>query len=86
MPRIAQFFGIILTMYYEDHNPPHFHAEYGEYEAEVLISDGSIHEGELPRRAKALVFEWWGLHQDELAANWERCRAKQRPLPIAPLE
>jgi len=48
-------------MYYEDHVPPHFHARYGEYEAQVLISCGEVLNGALPRRALRLVKEWVGL-------------------------
>jgi len=57
MPRISQFYGIAVYMYYRDHAPPHFHAIYGEYEAEVEIASAALLEGKLPRRAKALVRE-----------------------------
>ncbi len=83
MPRLAEFFGIVVTMFYRDHPPPHFHAVYGEFEAEVEIDPIQIIEGELPRRAQSLVIEWAALHQDELRQSWELARAKQ-PLPRIP--
>ncbi len=86
MPRISQFYGIIITMYYKDHQPPHFHARYAEYKAEYTITKRDLIAGDLPRRAAALVLEWAALHEDELIDNWERSR-QQAPLePIAPLE
>lgn len=86
MPRVSTFMGIVISMYYRDHNPPHFHVEYAEYAAQLLISDCSYREGELPRRIRALVLEWWAEHKNELLANWYRCREDQAPLAIAPLE
>jgi hypothetical protein len=59
-------------MYYDDHNPPHFHAIYGDHEAQIAIDSLEILEGELPRRAGALVHEWAQLHQAELRQNWRR--------------
>ena len=73
-------------MYYKDHAPPHFHAEYGDAEAVVQISPVGILGGELPTRAKSLVFEWATLHQNELLTNWQRCRESLAPLPVAPLD
>jgi len=55
MPRISAFYGILIYMYYQDHAPPHFHAIYGEYEAEVRIEDGTLLRGTLPVRARNLV-------------------------------
>jgi hypothetical protein len=85
MPVISRFLGIAIAMLYRDHNPPHFHAVYGEHEITVAIEDGTI-TGRLPRRAQALVLEWLSLHRDELRANWERARAGEPLLPIPPLE
>jgi hypothetical protein len=83
MPCISQFFGISIFMYYNDHLPPHFHAEYGEYEAVYEIATLEILRGELPRRAHALVVEWATLHRAELTANWERAR---QSLPLSDIE
>jgi hypothetical protein len=86
MPCISQFFGISIYIYYNDHLPPHFHAEYGEYEGVYVIDTLEILRGSLPRRAHALVVEWASAHRDELRANWERARASIRLEQIAPLE
>lgn len=51
MPRISEFYGILIYMYYQDHAPPHFHAIYGEHEAEIEIATGGVLHGYLPRRA-----------------------------------
>ena len=72
-------------MYWNDHAPPHFHAKYGEYEITVNILTGVV-EGRFPKRALGLVLEWNELHRDELVQNWELCRQKEEPRPIAPLE
>ncbi len=86
MPRISQFFGIVIAMYFNDHAPPHFHAIYGEHEAAVAIETLEILEGSLPRRATALVLEWSALHRDELRFNWRRARDGFPLDRIAPLE
>ena len=86
MPTISSFFGILIQMYYDDHNPPHFHAIYGDFEILVGISPIRIIEGSVPNRVKSLVFEWAALHQAELLADWDLCVKKQKPADIAPLE
>ena len=86
MPRISEFFGVVIAMYFSDHNPPHFHAEYAGDEAEFSIHTLEVLEGQMPRRARALVMEWASLHRQELLENWERAR-HQMPLDrIEPLE
>jgi hypothetical protein len=79
-------FGIVIGMYWDEHNPPHFHARYGEFEAIVGIESLGILQGSLPRRVKALVLEWAEEHRDELMADWSLCRQQQHPKPIQPLE
>jgi hypothetical protein len=69
MPRISSFCGIVIWMYFDDHNPPHFHAEYREYMARVVIDSLEPLDEELPRRALRLVQEWAALHRDELIAQ-----------------
>lgn len=86
MPEISRFYGIIIRMFYDDHAPPHFHAVYGEHELEVGIMPLKILRGSAPGRVKSLVLEWGALHQDDLMADWERCRNAQPLLPILPLE
>ncbi len=85
MPEISRFRGIVIRMYYRDHVPPHFHAEYGEHEITVEIGTGMI-EGKFPRRALSDVLEWHDMHQAELGVNWRLAR-EERPLnEIQPLE
>lgn len=86
MPRISEFFGIIVAMYYSDHSPPHFHARYGEYEAQFEIDSLEMRKGKLPRRAVNLVLEWALLHRSELKANWRRAQRGQPLRRIEPLE
>jgi hypothetical protein len=86
MPRISQFFGIVIYMYFNDHLPPHFHAEYGEAEAVYAIDSLDILRGQLPRRAQGMVVEWALAHRAELRDNWVRAR-EQLPLEeIEPLD
>ncbi len=86
MPEICRFFGIIIAMFFEDHQPPHFHARYGEHKVAIKIRDLSILEGFLPPRALGLVMEWASSHQDELAQNWDLAQAYQPLMKIRPLE
>ena len=72
-------------MFYRDHAPPHFHAEYGEHEITVDIESGDVN-GRFPRRALAAVLEWNELHRDELMADWQLAREEQALNRIAPLE
>lgn len=85
MPQISHFYGIIIYMYINEHNPPHFHVVYQEYKAIITIQDGII-TGTLPRRALNLVYEWLDLHEKELMENWERLTKREAPLKIKPLE
>lgn len=86
MPRISEFFGIVIYMHFNDHLPPHLHAEYGEFEAVYTIETLETLRGHLPRRAHGMVVEWALDHRAELRANWNRAR-EQRPLkPIEPLD
>jgi hypothetical protein len=86
MPEISRFFGIVIAMYFEDHEPPHFHAYYGSASARVRISPIGVLTGKLPPRLLALVMEWATIHEAELLDNWTRLRADRPPLRIAPLE
>ena len=85
MPELSRFYGIRITMNIGDHPPPHFHAEYGEYEAAVAIRTGRIIAGDLPSRAVRLVQEWWELHRAELMENWQRVESEQPLMKIEPL-
>lgn len=85
MPELCRFYGIVIRMYFDDHQPPHFHAYYGEAEILIIIHTLAILAGQFPPRALGLVMEWAAQHQDELAAAWERARQQQPPGKIAPL-
>lgn len=71
MPEISLFYGIRIMMFYSDHNPPHFHAEYAGYKALVDILNGCVMSGSLPGRQLKLVLAWCEIHKDELMQNWE---------------
>ena len=86
MPRLSEFYGIAIYMYWQDHAPPHFHAFYAGDEAQLRISDGSVMRGSLPRTALGLVEEWARLHRDELMDNWESAQSASSLRPIAPLQ
>lgn len=79
MPKISEFYGVRVTMNYDDHLPPHFHAQYGEHKALIVIANGDVYEGWLPIRALSMVREWRELHQAELEENW-RLREQMQPL------
>jgi hypothetical protein len=70
MPRIAEFDGIRMNLYFRDHNPPHVHAVYGEFEALVVIADGSLLSGELPKKQFAAVRRYLASHRDEVMGLW----------------
>ena len=71
MPEISRFLGIVIKMYFEDHNPPHFHAFYGDDEAVFSIDPIEVIKGKLPPRVIWLVIEWAELRRKELKKNWE---------------
>jgi len=71
MPEISRFLGIIISMYFDEHNPPHFHLKYNEYRASMKISDFNIIAGSVPAKVRGLVQEWAELHQAELQQMWE---------------
>ena len=85
VPRISQFYGIVIAMYYREHGIPHFHAIYAGDEATIAIDTLNPIAGSLPDRALRLVREWAALHRGELRANWERARESEPLERIAPL-
>jgi Domain of unknown function (DUF4160) len=86
MPEISRFFGIIVRMFYDDHNPPHFHVEFNGKKA-VMDFCGNILLGDLgSRTALKLVREWIDLHQTELNEDWDLAKAGQKIKKITPLE
>ena len=84
MPTISRFYGIVIFMNYNDHNPPHFHARYQEQEVTVAIQTGVV-QGEMSKRALQMIFEWLEKHQDELMRDWELARERKPLEPISPL-
>jgi len=83
---ICRFYGIIIKIFFEDHNPPHFHAEYGDFEALIEIDTLAVIGGKLPPRAFGLVMEWSALHQKELILLWQNAK-QHKPLgKIEPLK
>ena len=86
MPEISRFFGIVIRMYFNEHGPPHFHAEYAKSKAQVRIEPVGIVRGRLPPRALSLVVEWATRYSSQLRENWRRLRSGELPMPIPPLE
>jgi len=84
MPEISRFYGIAITMNYNEHNPPHFHATYQEYEISVDIKTGFVN-GRMSKRALKMIFEWLELHKDELLEDWQLARDRKALFKIAPL-
>lgn len=74
MPTISMFYGIMIMMFFDEHNPPHFHAKYNEFKASIRIKDLAVLNGSLPPKALGLVIEWASLHKDELLQNWENAK------------
>lgn len=85
MPEISRFYGIVITMFINDHNPPHFHVRYEQYRALIEIKTGRLY-GHLPSRAVALITEWMNCHKDELFENWELLKNGEQFKKIKPLE
>ena len=85
MPEISRFYGIVIRMYFNDHNPPHFHAQYSEYDVIINIRTLAVISGRLPGRALGLVAEWGSIHSDELLELWEKARTSQQLHSIDPL-
>jgi len=85
MPTVSLFYGIKITMNWDEHNPPHFHVEYAEHEATILIQDCIVDKGFLPNKQLKLTLAWCEIHKDELMQNWELSRAGQPLNDIKPL-
>lgn len=86
MPTICAFYGILIQMFWQDHAPPHFHALYAEYEVLIDIRTLEVLEGDMPRRALAMVLEWAQQHRAELMEDWELCSRNLPPRKIPPLD
>ena len=86
MPQISAFFGIVINMFYDEHNPPHFHAQYGEYKCCIDIRTLTVMQGGLPPSALGLVIEWAVLHSRELTDNWNLLEQYKPLNKIKPLQ
>ena len=86
MPEISRFLGIVIAMYYKDHQPPHFHAKYGNQTGVFAIDNLKLIEGQLPKRVISLVLEWSFQHREELMNDWKLAVAKKPLQKISPLE
>ncbi len=86
MPEISRFLGIIIAMYYREHNPPHFHVRYNEYKATISIKNLSILDGKLPPKVLGLVIEWASINQDALIEDWHLAEQFAELKKIPPLE
>lgn len=85
MPEICRFYGLVIAMFADDHNPPHFHVRYGSYRASITIDKGLV-TGQLPRRALNKVFVWMDEHREELLENWRRIQNDEELIAIEPLQ
>ncbi len=85
MPIISRFFGIVVFMFWREHNPPHFHAKYGDDDVTIEIESGKV-EGTMVKRALNLVQEWRELHKEDLLRDWKLAEQKKALFPIKPLE
>ena len=81
----SAFFTELYSDELSDHNPPHFHAWYGDYKVTISIKDGIV-KGEMPGRALRLILEWLDLHRDELMENWMRAQNGGTLEKIEPLK
>jgi hypothetical protein len=85
MPELSRFLGISILMYFDDHNPPHFHVRYNDHRALISIVDLRLFEGHLPARVLGLVIEWAELHKEELLKDWDMVKATGQYFKIDPL-
>ncbi len=85
MPEICRFYGIILYLYWKDHNPPHVHFSYGEYDCNIRIIDRIV-DGQAPAKIIALVNRWIDLHEAELLLLWEKALKGEPIDTIEPLK
>jgi len=72
-------------MYFNDHNPPHFHVEYGDYHASIAIENLAVLEGNVPSRILGFTIEWASLHKHKLMENWNMIKSTGKYFKIEPL-
>lgn len=83
MPTISIFFGMVITMYWDDHPPAHYHVRYKDQRAVVSIETGLLLHGTLPAGARRALQVWTDRHRSELMANWERAA---HDVPLWPVQ
>ena len=89
MPTISMFYGILVTIFFEDndrHHLPHIHVRYAGDKASIAIEDGRLLAGGFPPKQLKMVQAWIEIHKDELFADWELTVAGEEPFRIAPLQ
>ena len=86
MPVVSEFFGIKIFMYWDEHLPEHFHAEYGSHRCVVSIRDAVSINGVLPAKQLKLVLAWCEIHKDRRLENWENARQHKEITKIEPLK
>lgn len=81
MPVISRFYGMVAKMYLlgKEHNPPHVHFLYGEYNGVIDLLTLSVLEGDLPSKALSMALEWTTAHQQELLEMWNTQQFKKLP-------
>ncbi len=85
MPEISRFLGIVIQMFFDDHNPPHFHARYGETKGVFDIQSFNMTDGNLPVKVRSLIAEWADMHKNELLEDWHLVQSGHPPKKIKPL-
>ena len=85
MPELSRFLGISILMYFDDHNPPHFHVRYNDWRAIISIDELKVLDGNLPARILGLVIEWAELHKKELIQDWDMVKTTGKYVKIDPL-
>ncbi|RJE48907.1 MULTISPECIES: DUF4160 domain-containing protein [unclassified Dehalobacter] len=86
MPIVSEFYGIKIMMFWNEHVPPHFHAEYGENKILVDIQNATVLKGIFPSKQLKLVLAWCEIHREELIVNWENGRENNQFIRIDPLK
>lgn len=81
MPIIAAFYGVTVRMFYDEHNPPHFHASYQDYTAEFFMN-GDLLKGDMPTKQRKQITAWAKIHEEELLKNWMLMRKSEEPFRI----
>lgn len=85
MPTISMFYGILIRMFADDHNPPHIHAVYGDEKA-IFDLEGNLREGSLPPKKVRMVQTWIDIHEEDLKANWKLAQEGEDLFKIDPLK